>query len=518
MKVQYKQPGGYGRPFDGMKSGSSHKSKSSANNSGHPQFADQSYMGGGLNSSSMGVGNTASYNLDKTDGTQKLPNLSNKAGFTLDDWEEASRDLLAQLEFEKEENKKLKTEMQVRQSRYIKRETEYRRTIDDIEKLLCSGEGFDQDGNMNVLGKLSGQIGDNISNLQLRTAKVLQEQEKDIKKTFNAKLNEIKKKIEFERNKKQDSTKDMIEKKNKLREELEWVTKIVEKIDEENQNLGKKYSELRTEFKTQENDKEVLTQQLTTKKRENARLRLELKHYEEEYGNLDAELKSQQDQKTLRSQGSMTRNEARGTSAKKRNASARSSGNQYTFSMNGNGRQTGMPNPLHFQSSTDLDPATETRYNRDLNKCKRNIEQYKKRLRDAKTLYSKEMESKSILENLLRQCIEDVKLEITRKRSEARTIQATLNCKKITTGGFNELDQIQENQTNQDREKILEVLLSQERVLTLLYDKTFPPRSIMRDVAHFKGAGTSGSKVDISDEGLLQSSDSEPGDMEEEKE
>ena len=32
------------------------------------------------------------------------------------------------------------------------------------------------------------------------------------------------------------------------------------------------------------------------------------------------------------------------------------------------------------------------------------------------------------------------------------------------------------NLTKAEREKILEVLLSQERVLTLLYDKTFPPR------------------------------------------
>jgi hypothetical protein len=30
--------------------------------------------------------------------------------------------------------------------------------------------------------------------------------------------------------------------------------------------------------------------------------------------------------------------------------------------------------------------------------------------------------------------------------------------------------------SQQEREKIIEVLLSQERVLTLLYDKTFPPR------------------------------------------
>lgn len=31
--------------------------------------------------------------------------------------------------------------------------------------------------------------------------------------------------------------------------------------------------------------------------------------------------------------------------------------------------------------------------------------------------------------------------------------------------------------TEQERERIIEVLMSQERVLTLLYDKTFPPRS-----------------------------------------
>jgi hypothetical protein len=30
--------------------------------------------------------------------------------------------------------------------------------------------------------------------------------------------------------------------------------------------------------------------------------------------------------------------------------------------------------------------------------------------------------------------------------------------------------------TQEEREKIIEVLLSQERVLTLLYDKTFPPK------------------------------------------
>ena len=34
----------------------------------------------------------------------------------------------------------------------------------------------------------------------------------------------------------------------------------------------------------------------------------------------------------------------------------------------------------------------------------------------------------------------------------------------------------EKNLSQKERDKIIEVLLSQERVLTLLYDKTFPPR------------------------------------------
>jgi hypothetical protein len=41
----------------------------------------------------------------------------------------------------------------------------------------------------------------------------------------------------------------------------------------------------------------------------------------------------------------------------------------------------------------------------------------------------------------------------------------------------------EKNLTKAEREKILEVLFSQERVLTLLYDKTFPPRPSSQGLA-----------------------------------
>jgi len=51
------------------------------------------------------------------------------------------------------------------------------------------------------------------------------------------------------------------------------------------------------------------------------------------------------------------------------------------------------------------------------------------------------------------------------------------------------------NLTKAEREKILEVLLSQERVLTLLYDKTFPPRPSSQSLAVGGARGLLGTSV-----------------------
>jgi len=76
-----------------------------------------------------------------------------------------------------------------------------------------------------------------------------------------------------------------------------------------------------------------------------------------------------------------------------------------------------------------------------------------------------------MLEKILRQCVDDVKAEIIKKRSENKSNYYARGKK-----GKMELKE-EQNLTAQEREKIIEVLMSQERVLTLLYDKTFPPRA-----------------------------------------
>lgn len=94
------------------------------------------------------------------------------------------------------------------------------------------------------------------------------------------------------------------------------------------------------------------------------------------------------------------------------------------------------------------------------------------KLRDIKTVYAKEIESKTQLEQMLRQCVDDVKAEINKKRSESKVLY--YQNKRVSSS----MSKTRKKQdlTQDEREKVIEVLLSQERVLTLLYDKTFPPK------------------------------------------
>jgi len=68
-------------------------------------------------------------------------------------------------------------------------------------------------------------------------------------------------------------------------------------------------------------------------------------------------------------------------------------------------------------------------------------------------------------------CVDDVQAEIQKKKSEQKNSYYNRS-KRGHVGYFEE-----KSYTAIEKDKIIEVLLSQERVLTLLYDKTFPPRA-----------------------------------------
>ena len=106
-----------------------------------------------------------------------------------------------------------------------------------------------------------------------------------------------------------------------------------------------------------------------------------------------------------------------------------------------------------------------------ITRFKKKLEEERRLLRLMKTMSAAEIESRNFLEKILRLCVEDVKAEIAKKRSENKS-----NYYARGQRGIHELAE-ERNMSAIDRNKIIEVLASQERVLTLLYDRTFPPKS-----------------------------------------
>lgn len=79
--------------------------------------------------------------------------------------------------------------------------------------------------------------------------KLCQEQEKEIIRKFNSELNKMKKKLEEQKSTKGDQAADLKERENEMQHNLELVTSIAQRIDNENRLLIKKNAELKQEYK-----------------------------------------------------------------------------------------------------------------------------------------------------------------------------------------------------------------------------------------------------------------------------
>jgi hypothetical protein len=64
------------------------------------------------------------------------------------------------------------------------------------------------------------------------------------------------------------------------RRKLELITNIAQRIDNENRDLRKKNRELKTEYKAQVNDRELLVKQLVLQKKENEKSLEEIREME----------------------------------------------------------------------------------------------------------------------------------------------------------------------------------------------------------------------------------------------
>ena len=362
-----------------------------------------------------------------TSNSTKKRNPRDAANSTSVEQQNRLSELQDQLEKERETVKQMQLEMESRQERYIRREKEYRKYLSEYEAEVRSRKNYaavpvgeQSQRNMEKVKRLHGVISQNIDSIQKKTSLILDEHKSDVSRQFQAKLNEILKNLEEEKKKKLDGVGNFAEKELKLVRELELMKASADLIDSKNHSLAEENRTIMREFQEQESDREQLSRRVVELKRESAQLKEELAKYRE---------------LSMSISGQSSRFEYKAKTVESRFRSVNSS----------------------------LQDDISVKYESIVAKLKRMLEIEKKNLMDARTALSTELEGKTELENLLRQCVEDVKAEITRRRVEQK---ASVREPEISP---------------QDREKIIEVLLSQERVLTLLYDKTFPPRSVVKE-------------------------------------
>ncbi len=333
----------------------------------------------------------------------------------------------------------LERDLERRQESYVSRERAYKTRIDELEEELLnqrqSKTGWmKEDAKMQNLKKWQGNIINNIELVQDRTARILQEQERDLVRAFRARLFDVQTELEKEKSKKEDGAGAWIERSRQLEAEVEWAKEIADRLERVNQTLLQDNNRLKSQFKSQEEDRNFLIKQLVSVKKDNARLRSEYAAIESENQKLGDELKDLQGKIVA------------------------------------GGGEKGVSPPS--RANKDSKPQEDNRYKEVNVRMRKLLADERKSLQQVRQNYATELKARTEMEMLLRQCVDDVRKEIARRHIESAQFSQNNDLARM----YNREPGLipVEDFTQEDRERALELLLSQERVVTLLYSKTFP--------------------------------------------
>ena len=174
----------------------------------------------------------------------------------------------------------LEGDLDRRMRSYMDRERKFKDRISRLESELNSiKEGkrkwLNADDRMARLRNMHSDVLGNIEHVQTATTRVLQEQERDLLRAFRARLFDVQTDLEREKSKSDDGAAVHIERNRQLMKDLDWAKEMAERLERLTESLQKDNARLKTQYKSQSDDREYVIQQLVLVKKDNARLREE---------------------------------------------------------------------------------------------------------------------------------------------------------------------------------------------------------------------------------------------------
>lgn len=190
----------------------------------------------------------------------------------------------------------LEKDLERRQLSYNTREEAYQERIAQLEEELIN-QGAEKpgwakaDANISKLKAIQGEILNSIELVQDRTARIMQEQERDLLRSFRARLFDVQTELEKEKSKKDDGLTAWKERHAQLSAELSWATEVAQRLDKVNVNLLQENSQLKAKFVSQEEDRNFFVKKLVAVKKENALLRAQNTEIQLETQQLEAKVR-----------------------------------------------------------------------------------------------------------------------------------------------------------------------------------------------------------------------------------
>ena len=375
------------------------------------------------------------------------------------------------------ENESLRADAKRRLESYTRREKRYQEEAEELRAEISRiGKAKPQE-EASLMGQLRTdhrQVMEGIETLQKKTSSVLQEQEKDLLRAFRARLYDVQIELEVERSKKDDGSIEWIERTRTLGKELDWSREEALRLDRVNRHLTKESARLKAQLKSQEDDRDFLVRQMLALKKENARLKPSADKAARERavaGALEAIPQGRPATAGVAAGSSGLGGAARLGSAPAGGARRGASAAELV-----EGDEPGsLATQERLKELRDRAAENEARYREIVAKLKRLLEVERRNLRAVRAAHAQDLESRTELEALLRACVQDVKHEIGLQRQQSAGGKGSSSSfgassaskhREVGLGDFGP----------QERERVMELLLSQERVVTLLYERTFPDR------------------------------------------